>query len=564
VPEDHLKDYTPPTEPVLIIGAGPVGLAAGLELARFRVPSVIIEQRDSTSWHPKTRNINTRTMEITRGWGRHVYERLRGIDTPDGWKSPIRFLRSVIGEEFGQIETTGFLGPGPGVSPALPVMSSQELFEEILLDAARATGLVDVRFSHSLDKVIRGWEPGSIDAAIEVTSTKTGERETFKGAALVAADGADSRVREQLGIQLEGPRDIAHFINCYFRADVERHAGDRTGVLLFVANEGAAGVLQPLDARGRWLCQIAVPADHWDTAVFGPDRCQAWIRAAVGSDDVDAEIISIGKWRMNASVGETLVSGRTILVGDAAHQFPPTGGLGVNTGIQGMHNAIWKLAYVVQGRAGPGLLETYHTERRPIARWIADQSLDNHWKVVQIASAALGRTPGASDPSETVTASRRYGNHLGVEFGAMYKSSAVVPDGSPPPQPTDPYSDYVPSARPGHRAPHIWLGRHRDVSTIDLVGGPGFTVLAGPAGEQWVEAASCAAQESSVSVGSYVVGGLSLEDRESGFCESYGIGQDGAVLVRPDGYVAFRAASCPKSPTEALSGALRRVLWSES
>jgi 2-polyprenyl-6-methoxyphenol hydroxylase-like FAD-dependent oxidoreductase len=549
--------------PVLIVGAGPVGLASALELARFRVPSIVIEQRFTTSWHPKTRNINTRTMEVARGWGGPVYERLRGIDTPDGWKSPIRFLRSIVGEELGQIETRGFLGPGPEVSPALPVMSSQELFEQILLEAARATGLVDLRFGCTMVRVVRGSEPGAKDAVIEVTTGAAGELQTLTGSALVAADGADSLVREQLAVPLEGPRDVGRFINCYFRADVERYVGDRTGVLHFIANENAAGVLQGLDARGRWLCQIAVRGDDWDTELYGPERCRAWIRAAVGAEDIDPEILSVGKWRMNASVAETLVSGRTLLVGDAAHQFPPTGGLGVNTGIQGMHNAMWKLACVIQGIASQALLDTYNSERRPVARWIADQSLDNHWKVAQIAGAAL-RGPGGAGASDTVSASRRYGNHLGVEFGAAYNSAAVIPDGTSPPEPDDPYTDYEPCARPGHRAPHVALGRYGDVSTVDLVAGPGFTVLAGPARQTWNEAASAAARSSSVSIASYVVGSPSLEDRNASFCDLFGVEEDGAVLVRPDGYVALRLARCPEWPHAVLGDALRQILWGDS
>src|SRR5215831_10511091 len=132
---------------VLVLGAGPVGLGAALELARFGVPTVLIEKHDATSWHPKTRNLNTRTMEIARGWGPATYKRLRSIDTPPGWKSPIRFLRTAVGEQLGVIESKGFEGPGPDVSPAEPVMSSQELIEAILLDAVRATGRVDVRFA---------------------------------------------------------------------------------------------------------------------------------------------------------------------------------------------------------------------------------------------------------------------------------------------------------------------------------------------------------------------------------------------------------------------------------
>jgi hypothetical protein len=298
----------------------------------------------------------------------------------------------------------------------------------------------------------------------------------------------------------------------------------------------------------------------WDTAIYTSDRCKQWIRAAVGTDDVDPEIISVGKWQMNASVAETLVQGRTILVGDAAHQFPPTGGLGVNTGIQGMHNAMWKLAYVAQGPASPTLLDTYTTERRPVARWIADQSLDNHWKVVQIAAAALRGAEGGMDAKDLLTASRRYGNHLGVEFGAAYDSEAVIPDGRAGPEPPDPYSDYVPVARPGHRAPHLSLGRHGDVSTIDLVTGPGFTVLAGPEGGMWREASTKAARELSIPVGCYVIGSPALEDNAGRFTAMYGIQEDGAVLVRPDGYVALRAVRAPESAGGLLVDALRRVL----
>src|SRR5262247_1460676 len=139
---------------VIIVGAGPVGLGAALELARCGVRSVLIEKHATTSWHPKTRNFNTRTMEIARAWGVGVYERLRSIDTPPGWKSPIRFLRTATGEQLGVIESKGFEGPGAHVSPAEPLMSSQDLIESILLDAVRATGMVDVRFATEATKLL--------------------------------------------------------------------------------------------------------------------------------------------------------------------------------------------------------------------------------------------------------------------------------------------------------------------------------------------------------------------------------------------------------------------------
>src|SRR5215813_2686112 len=219
---------------VLIVGAGPVGLGAALELARCGVRSVLIEKHDTTSWHPKTRNFNTRTMEIARGWGPAVYKRLRSIDAPPGWKSPIRFLRTAVGDEFGVIDSKGFEGPGPNVSPAWPIMSSQELIEAILLDAVRATGMVDVRFATEATKLLRGGSPADESAGLEVRSRATGATETLTGPALLAADGAASLVRGELGIEMEGSKELLHIVNCYFRADIEPLLGDRKGVLFFV------------------------------------------------------------------------------------------------------------------------------------------------------------------------------------------------------------------------------------------------------------------------------------------------------------------------------------------
>ncbi|MGB5757818.1 MAG: FAD-dependent monooxygenase [Acidimicrobiales bacterium] len=163
--------------PILIVGAGPVGLGCSLELARFGVRSIVIEKHPTTSWHPKTRNFNTSTMEIARGWGPVAYRRFRSIDTPPGWKSPIRFLDTVTGNEFGHIDSLGFEGPGPDISPAEPVMSSQELIEAIMLDAARAAGLVEFRFSTEVTAIVRGGDPGDTDVEIEIRDRQTGSTE---------------------------------------------------------------------------------------------------------------------------------------------------------------------------------------------------------------------------------------------------------------------------------------------------------------------------------------------------------------------------------------------------
>jgi putative polyketide hydroxylase len=548
----------PSVEPVIIMGGGPVGLCAALELARFHVPAIVLEQRKTTSWHPKTRNLNTRTMEIARGWGTIVDRRLRGTDIPGDWKSPIRFLESVVGQEFGTIDSQGFTGPGPDVSPSRPVMSSQDLTEKIFYDAAVASGLVDLRFGHRVDKVLGGWRDDESDAAVDVTDLGTGKTYALRGSALVAADGVDSLVRRQLGVRLDGEPAIAHFINCYFRADIERHVGERRGVLLFVVNQGAAGVLQPLDAHGRWLCQISVSPQEWDSETFTAERCHAWIRAAVGVDDLEAEVLSIGRWRMNATVAERLAHGRIVLCGDAAHQFPPTGGLGANTGLQGMHNVMWKLALYVRGRAGRRLLETYDTERRPVAVWAAEQSLRNYHNVGKIGAAIVLKIDNELSATDVVAASRRYGNHLGLEFGAAYHSAAVVSDGTTPPEVEDPYSDYTPSATPGCRAPHTWLGRASGrLSTLDLFG-PGFTVLTGSGGDAWRRSATAASRRHKVPIASYAIDDTGLEDHDGIFFDRYGIKPDGAVLIRPDGHVGWRSAGT--ADAERLDEAVATIL----
>jgi putative polyketide hydroxylase len=547
-------------DPIIVVGAGPTGLGAVLELARCGLKSILVERNERTSWHPKTRNFNTRSMEIARGWGEEVYDELRELDLPPNWKTPIRFMESVVGKQTGHLDASGFAGAGPDLSPVSSVLSSQDMIEPVLKQAIERTGMADVRFNHEVVEIVAGSEDGASSVEIKVKNRTNGEIYTLKGPALVAADGASSFFREKLKVEMDGPKKIAHFINCYFRADLERHIGERTGILHFFSNSKARGVFQPLDAKGRWLTQLEVPEEEWSIDVFTKERCIERIRAGAGIPDLDAEVLSIGKWQMNAVVGRHLIAGRIVLVGDAAHMFPPTGGLGANTGLQGMHNVVWKLALYLKGKAGRELLNSYESERRPLARWVADQSYHNRKQVWKLGAISRGEvTADEVGRKEVFQATSRYGNHIGLELGSVYQSSAIVPDGSKPPEVNDPYTDYEPSGVPGCRAPHVWIERdgHRR-STIDLVA-PEFSIFAGARGLDWRTIAAQVRGDTGLEVQCHLIG-VDYDDVENTFNTRYGVGETGAVLVRPDGFVAWRAVELTPESGHQLRRAMEQIL----
>jgi putative polyketide hydroxylase len=502
--------------------------------------------------------ISTRSMEIARGWGMSVHQRLKGNDMPNDWKHRILFIESILGKQVAQIETPGFVGPDDEISPSPSILSSQDYLERVLYDAAQASELVDLRFGHGAGPVLHGWKPSDRSVAIEVRNISSGQQYVLEGAALVAADGVESPIRNQIGIGIEGEKNLYGYINCYFRADIEKLVGDKRACIYYYGNKVASGLLQPLDARGRWLSQIAIRSNEWELA--NEQQCTEWLHGAVGVKDLPIEILSIGRWRVRATTAERLVAGRVLICGDAAHQLPPSGGLGVNSGFRGIHNAMWKLALVIKGDAAEELLNTYDTEHRPITRRAADQCLQNQRDIQVIMRTMIDSGPDVAAFPGIDLVNHRFGNHFGIEFGSYYTSSAVVPDGTAPPEVRDAYSDYKESARPGHRAPHVWLGSGEGrLSTLDLFGA-GFTILTGGEGTKWMAAAEAASKQLNVPIGCYVVGSAGLADSEGAFLSKYGLTPEGAVLVRPDGHVCCRSASGEAFGPSELVDSLAAVL----
>jgi hypothetical protein len=279
------------------------------------------------------------------------------------------------------------------------------------------------------------------------------------------------------------------------------------------------------------------------------------VRQAAGVPDLDVEILGAVPWVAAAQVAERYRDGRVFLAGDAAHHMPPTGGFGLNTGVQDVHNLTWKLAAVLRGWAGPGLLASYEDERLPYGRAITEQSLAN------ARSLGRGEATDAAPAAGTALARPEFLNELGMIFGASYESDCVIPDGTPPPPVANPVTDYLPTGRPGARAPHAWIERSGErLSTLDLFG-ERFVLLAGPSGSAWRDAAATVAGAVGVPLTAFTVGADSeLTDPTKEWATLYGIGPDGAVLVRPDGHVGWRSGEAAADPHRALATVLRRLL----
>jgi putative polyketide hydroxylase len=534
---------------VCIVGGGPCGLFLGLLLARFAVPCLIIERKSGLSMHPKAMGISRRTAEIFRQIGLH--ERLEAGSLSLENRHLAVWSKTLVGEELGRVPFTDLHSP---LTPCTGMHSPQTWTETVLRDAVRAEPLADLRFGHDVQHI----EPGASEVALEFWSPAGSQRLAVPW--VVAADGAGSAVRHALAINAQGPGDMGHFLNVLFRAPLGKHLHDRPALLYNVVSGTFMEFFVAVNGDDLWLMHHFLD-EHETPADFSPARIEDMIHTASGLPNESVEVLGVSPWVMSPKVAESFRAGRVLLTGDAAARLSPAGGLGLNTGLQSAHNLAWKLAAVIHGQAPETLLDSYHDERHAAALQTMEQTNKNAGELFEIVEHAMSNDWDAV--RNCIAHSRRGGSHLGQDLGISYQNGAFLTDGTPAPQLVDPVNDYIPSARPGSRAPHIALVRDgAPISTLDLLGDT-FVLLTSSNGHAWSAAASAWTGAGPASVRCLAITPSlsdSITDPSDAFPSAYGIDTAGAVLIRPDGYVAARFPSATGNEPSDLKAALESIL----
>jgi putative polyketide hydroxylase len=512
-------------------------------LSQYNVRSLLVERHPGTSIVPKARGINARTMEMYRQCG--VEQGIRAAGLAPESIGLVVWTESLAGREIERRVPGRATPKNQAMTPVPNCLCAQDDLEPVLRHFAEAAGPGELRFNIELTDARQ--DAASVEATI--CDRLTGNQMQVRARYVIAADGAQSRIRRMLGVQMIGTENVYDSVNILFNADLRPWTAQRPAALYFVEQPDLRATFLTINARDRWSFLIHSMKHYGYTAGdFTPERCIALIRQAVGVADLPVSILGVSAWEASAHVADRYRHGRIFLAGDAAHEMPPTGGFGLNTGVQDVHNLAWKLAAVLHGQASASLLDTYHPERQPLGMAITQASLENSLSMGRTARQQGAKLPRAEFLSEQ-----------GLIFGASYQSAAVIPDGTPPLAVADPVTQYVPSASPGCRAPHVWLQRDGErISTIDLFG-PHFVLLTGRRGRAWRDAATSLATPSRPALTTYSIGD-ELLDPDDLWNEVYGVDEDGAVLVRPDGQVAWRARSGVSEPRLVLTSALDAVL----
>lgn len=535
--------------PVLIVGAGGAGLSLSLLLHQQSISSLLIERRTDTSWYPRARSLNFRTLEVLRGLGLEA-EVLAGGTT---------ISRMFRKQSLAASEQEEILNPIAMVEHLEDITQEplawyypQSKLEPLLLTEARRCG-VDVRYGTELVSFTQD----EMGVTATIKDRTTGKESEVRAEYLIAADGARSRIREDLAIPTQGLGELPECqIFAYFRADWGALVAGYENDVFQIVNKDVRGLFMITDQQCGLFMISYSPARGEAAQDYPAERCQEMIRQALGNADLDVSVVDIADWKPIQRVADRFQQGRIFLVGDAAHTMPPYLGLGVNTAIQSAQNLGWKLAAVLKGQATPELLATYETERRPVGLLAAQQSMVGSGAILFGKEISEARGSALPDLQEQLSI-------MHPIVGYRYRSEAILSE-----EATTPAQDGIELLKPlelhglpGTRVPYLWAEREgQRISTLDLLDGR-FVLFAGPAGAPWQKAASEVAGSLGIKLAAYGVGSDGdLLDLENSWQTKMGVSAEDVVLVRPDGFVAWRSNTLPTNPVQQLERVFAHIL----
>lgn len=512
--------------PVGIIGGGPVGLSAAISLARQGISSVLIEKHPGTTNHPKARGINGRTMELFRQWG--VSESMKQYQMPPESRR-FTWIEDFQGKEITRVESAIDYSL---FSPSERAVIAQDCVEKELFAEASGMPLIDLRFNTEMMSAVQD----ANQVTVEIVHRDTQQKETLHFQFLIAADGAYSPLRKQLNVEMEGEDNLGEFCNIYCEMDLDKYVKDRPSVGFMLVRPDLRGTfILAKDGLKKWLIGVRIGNNTpFKKEMFSDEFCVEYVKRIINDPQVDVRLINKGFWTMAALIAKQYRVGRVFFAGDSAHRLPPTGGFGMNTGIQDAHNLAWKLAMVIKKQAHESLLDTYFPERHQVAEVNTNWSMSNAIRFRSIYEALEKNDLTAFE--KNLKDQVRHIDNILLDLGFVYGSEYQTQE------------TYKPSTAVGARAPHCWLSKDsKQISTLDLFEDQMILVCSSEA-KTWQERYSqfpCKI----VTIGNqgdYV-------DVQGDFLEKYAITSQGAVLVRPDGHVAWHATD--------ESGAIADLPW---
>ncbi|MGV9734500.1 FAD-dependent monooxygenase [Rhodococcus aetherivorans] len=570
---DH--DRTSYDTDVVIVGLGPAGGTAALALASYGIRVHAVSMFPWVANSPRAHITNQRAVEVLRDLG--VEDEARNYATPWDQMGDTLFTTSLAGEEIVRMQTwgTGDIRYGDYLSgsPCTMLDIPQPLMEPVLIKNAAERGAV---ISFNTEYLDHAQDEDGV--TVRFRDVRSGTVFTQRARFLLGFDGARSKIAEQIGLPFEGELARAGTAYILFNADLSKYVAHRPSILHWIVNSKAGfgeigmGLLRAIRPWDQWIAGWGFDMANGEPDV-SDDVVLEQIRTLVGDPHLDVEIVSRSFWYVNQQWAEHYQSGRVFCGGDAVHRHPPSSGLGSNTSMQDAFNLAWKIAFVVKGYAGPGLLESYSPERVPVGKQIvarANQSRKDYaglreWFDHESDDPVAAGLAKLKEPSsegvalrerlyEALEVKNAEFNAQGVELNQRYTSSAVVPDPEAGEEVwvRDRELYLQATTRPGAKLPHAWLvgADGTRISTLDVTGKGMMTLLTGLGGQAWKRAA---AKLDLSFLRTVVVG-------EPGTIDPYGywrrvrdIDEAGALLVRPDGYVAWRHSAPVWDDTEALT-----------